>query len=589
HARAADHAAAARSLGRAASKVPRARADGTCATTASLPGQGATCRTGDGLYVLPGIANGAVTTHGPDLVDPSDAAAVLASRRASRAAAVGSRANVICSSPARTRYVALIYLLPSDYASGSPNVHGDRFTEVSTQLRQALYDAAAIVDTRAGELAPGTRRRMRVLCDPDGQPTVRRIVLPGTADSYRSAANGFEQMYEDLQTSGDAPEFANFYTEHAPSLRRLLGYYDADFLPGYAGQGTLYRRSSLLKSVKSADPIVSRTTRNINNNPPIGSLAVQYGTRGDGVTPDPPLPTSLLHELSHTMGAVQDEPPTSSGAGHCIDGVDVMCYDDQGPRGASFVATACPDPAPPEEDADEVYDCNGDTYFNPAPAPGSPLSLGTTWQLGLAANETLSTDTSAAPEPPAISAVRVGGRGTSLKLTWTATAAAKGRLYEVSGRVGSEPWSYVGSSSVRSLFATTLRPGAHYELAVAAVDVNGDRGPGVVGAGTTGADTSAPARVTGVARSAVARSYVRLRWNRSTDNARVTSYRVERLVGRTWQRAATVSGLGTSATITGPVVRGLTRGTTYTWRIRAFDARGNASLPSSVLRIATSR
>ncbi|MBC7459733.1 MAG: hypothetical protein H7287_00070, partial [Thermoleophilia bacterium] len=336
-------------------------------------------------------------------------------------------------------------------------------------------------------------------------------------------------------------------------------------------------------------PIVSRTIRNINNNPPVGSFAVQYGTRSDSVTPDPPLPTSLLHELSHTMGAVQDEPPTSSGAGHCIDGVDVMCYADGGPRSASYTASACPDPLPPEEDADEVYDCNGDTYFNPAPPAGSPLALATTWQLGLAANETLSTDTAAAPEPPTISALRVGGAGTSLKLSWTATAAAKGRVYEVSGRVGTEAWSYVGSSSVRSLVATTLRPRMHYELAVAAVDVNGDRGPGVLGAGVTGPDTSPPARVTGIARSAVARTSVRLRWNRSTDNVRITSYRVERLVGSSWQRAATVAGLGTTAVITGPDVRGLARGTGYVWRVRAFDARGNAALPSSLLRVATTQ
>ncbi|MBC7462013.1 MAG: hypothetical protein H7287_11675, partial [Thermoleophilia bacterium] len=114
HQRAAAHFRAARQLARAAERVAAARGDGTCAKTASLPGQGATCRTADGLYVLPGVANGTVTTHGPDLVDPSDAAVVLAGRATSRAALTGSRANAICSSPARTRHVALVYLLPSD-------------------------------------------------------------------------------------------------------------------------------------------------------------------------------------------------------------------------------------------------------------------------------------------------------------------------------------------------------------------------------------------------------------------------------------------------------------------------------------------
>ncbi|MCW2949160.1 MAG: hypothetical protein JWN41_173 [Thermoleophilia bacterium] len=540
------------------------------------------------MYVLPDIADGMVQTHGPDLVDASDAAAVLASRTG-RTSVTGNRSSVICSSPLRTRQVALLYLLPSDYATGGVYVHGDRTTEVSAQLRQALYDASAIIDTRAGQLAPGTHRRLRVLCDPDGQPTVKRIVLPGTSTAYRSASNGFEQIYRDLQSTGDAPEYPAFYSKHSPALRRLLGYYDADFLTGYAGQGTLYRRASLLHSVKPDNPVISRTIRNINNNPPIGSFALQYGTRADGVTPDPPLPTSLLHELSHTMGAVQDEPPTSSLKGHSIDGVDVMCYDDDGPRGSFYTPAACPDPAPPEEPEDEQYDCNGDTYFNPSPAPGSPLAAATTWHLGLPANETLSTDTAPAPEPPAISAMVARGSGTTFRLTWSGTAAARGRTYEVVGRTPGGQWKPVGLATIRSLVTTTLVPAAKYELAVAAVDPNGDRGVAATASVSTGVDTSAPAPVTAVTRSAASRNAIRLRWARTTDNVRVVSYRVERLVGATWVRAATISGVGATATVTGPLVRGLRPGTAYAWRVRALDARGNVSLASAVTRVSTLR
>ena len=53
----------------------------------------------------------------------------------------------------------------------------------------------------------------------------------------------------------------------------------------------------------------------------------------------------LIHEVLHTMGAVVSAAPNTSGtnggvgAGHCTDGLDVMCYDDGGSRGRSFDPT----------------------------------------------------------------------------------------------------------------------------------------------------------------------------------------------------------------------------------------------------------
>lgn len=64
----------------------------------------------------------------------------------------------------------------------------------------------------------------------------------------------------------------------------------------------------------------------------------------------------VLHELLHTFGAVPSDAPNSTGANHCTDGVDVMCYDDGGPRGGEY-HEPCSDPA-------EVVDCNRDDYFD---------------------------------------------------------------------------------------------------------------------------------------------------------------------------------------------------------------------------------
>ncbi|MCW2925132.1 MAG: hypothetical protein JWM98_2536, partial [Thermoleophilia bacterium] len=454
-----------------------------CSATRAVVGQGPSCRTADGMYLIRRSAGAYALTHGPDLVD-------AAAPRRGRSGGFGTSTSVVCTAPSRTRHIVLTYLLPHDYASGAGDVHGDRFAEVAPQMRQSLFDASAMIDARAGELARGAHRRLRVQCDPDGTPTVERVVLPHTAAQYRAPIGGFSLIGEDLETLGLLPQYAAFSEAHLPTVRRVLGYYDADFNEGFAGQGTMFRRSTLLATsrlLRPSDPIVSRTARNINNNPPQASLAVQYGTSFAGV-PDPPLYTSLLHELTHTMGAVQDEPPTSSDAGHCVDGLDIMCYDDGGPSG-SYSATVCPDPTPPEEaPEDERFDCNGDTYFHPAPPAGNPLASPVTWQLGLLANETM--DATSLPAPPAVASLAATGPGTSIVLRWPAVAPVRGRAYDVAVRPAGGSWASVATTTNTAV--PSLRPGTVYELAVGAIGADGAVGPRAVTTRRTGRDTSPP-------------------------------------------------------------------------------------------------
>jgi hypothetical protein len=83
--------------------------------------------------------------------------------------------------------------------------------------------------------------------------------------------------------------------------------------------------------------------------------------------------TIALHELGHTLGAVQFSAPHSSKAGHCYQERDVMCYDDGGPyfsQGGEEIVT-CP------ESPSWKFDCGKDDYYHPAPDPGS--YLGTHW------------------------------------------------------------------------------------------------------------------------------------------------------------------------------------------------------------------
>jgi hypothetical protein len=92
---------------------------------------------------------------------------------------------------------------------------------------------------------------------------------------------------------------------------------------------------------------------------------------------------TALHESLHSMGAVQQTAPHSSGfgvaprynSGHCYDNKDIMCYND----GASYFAGGgqlqliCPN------QSDWWVDCQKDDYYDPTPSAGSYLA--THWNV----------------------------------------------------------------------------------------------------------------------------------------------------------------------------------------------------------------
>ncbi|MGI5244123.1 RICIN domain-containing protein [Dactylosporangium sp. CA-139066] len=110
------------------------------------------------------------------------------------------------------------------------------------------------------------------------------------------------------------------------------------------------------------------------------------------------------HELGHNLGAVNNNAPNSSKAGHCLDEYDIMCYNDSGGLKTSV---KCAD-----KNGENRLDCNHDDYYNTNPSPGSYLA--TNWNVannqfliagsgsgGGGGTTPTPTPTSASPKPPA--------------------------------------------------------------------------------------------------------------------------------------------------------------------------------------------
>ncbi|MCW2923773.1 MAG: sugar hydrolase, partial [Thermoleophilia bacterium] len=137
----------------------------------------------------------------------------------------------------------------------------------------------------------------------------------------------------------------------------------------------------------------------------------------------------------------------------------------------------------------------------------------------------------------------------------------------------------------------SLRPGTVYELAVGAIGADGAVGPRAVTTRRTGRDTSPPTPALAARVDAGLRTSARLSFTPSTDNVRVSGYRIERRVGTRWLLVALVPAprIVPGQSTTRLLVRGLRAGTRYSLRVRARDTSGNLSAPSRVLAVTTTR
>lgn len=256
-------------------------------------------------------------SHGPD--EPVTPAS-LAHDLIGRVPRASSKDSVSCVGPSSPHFTVI-------YAIARDDV--DRATSMVPLLRQAVYDASAFMDAESRRTSP-SRARLKVLCDAAGEVTIASAVL-GIQRADASAAS----IISSLQALGYSNAVAKY----------IVFYDDCVDLCSAGGQGT----------IRSDD----RASGDNTNNSGL-SYAIDYAD----LLLDAPAWSTILHEVIHNMGGVQLSAPHTTGAFHCNDGNDVMCYDDNGPSSA-YSESAC---------LQLVLDCGGDDYFSPNPAAGSYLS-----------------------------------------------------------------------------------------------------------------------------------------------------------------------------------------------------------------------
>ncbi|MFA5862747.1 MAG: PKD domain-containing protein [Candidatus Thermoplasmatota archaeon] len=290
----------------------------SCPQLVETTGVGLSCMREDGLLEV-WSQNGAYLglVHGPDTVQPPQLVSEMPPTTRIECVPDGS--------DYRTR---IIYSHPPEQPS--------RWTSIAPLLRNLTLIQAALLNEAAQ--VGSDNASLRVACE-QGDIDVAEVhlLLP-------AAATKFSTIVTELRARGyESPrdKYLVFYDGPAPCDCSGMANLETDDAPGSA---------------------------NLNNgNGPNPMFAIMFE--------DPTNARTWLHELLHTMGAVQRSAPHSTGAGHCTDGSDVMCSYDGGANAINYTLDIC---------KIEVVDCNQDDYFAAAPSAGSYLS--TKWNLAAATN-----------------------------------------------------------------------------------------------------------------------------------------------------------------------------------------------------------
>ncbi len=244
--------------------------------------QGPSCQSQGHIVVR--LNNGKAVTVAP----PDTIAGLSATVSASASTAVAASTTGDCVDPTTHTHVELYY---AHFAGQADNLggHASDIQNMFNVVDQNYID----YDSKS---YGGPDMHLFVECGGDGNPAVQDIGLSTTQGN-----TNFSTIVSDMQNQG-----------HNSSLAHYWIWTDGNPTAGYAGQS----------SVIGDDSTGANNAINSSN-----AYSVNYGfsaaSGGAGI---------FAHENGHAMGAVQLSAPDTTGAWHCTDGTDVMCYSDGGPQ-----------------------------------------------------------------------------------------------------------------------------------------------------------------------------------------------------------------------------------------------------------------
>lgn len=248
----------------------------------------------------------------------------------------------------------------------------DRYATLAAQLQSWIADVDDTVGTSAAKT--GGARRVRWVHSGCVPVIAHEVLAAG------SLTGGFSSTITALKNRG--------YTSAA---RKYLVFADDATL---CGIGQIYADSDKSNNANDGDyPMFARVDS------PCWAFSAGWHS-------------TAAHELFHTLGAVQDDAPNTTKAGHCRDETDLMCYADGGLLGTMLSVCL---------NVEGLLDCRNDDYFNTAPPAGSYLAL----HWNPADSSFLDGIAAPPPPPPAAPSVSVAG-ATALRAglsgTYTATS-----------------------------------------------------------------------------------------------------------------------------------------------------------------------
>jgi hypothetical protein len=425
----------------------------------------------------------------------------LPTRSGARAAAVpGDLPTTWCGSPStqddtaselsNAPQIKAVYAYPTD----EPNRFAQYADRIQSDVRRVQQAMTSV---------PGSQRAIRFdLGTSCGPRYVDILILPLPHSSDYYFAGGWPERFDrvDRDVQAAMPPLGG-------GLHSLAIYADHLGVPGWPdGQGT--------QPHDDTPGLENRSNQG-------GELAVVFGSGGSdfvGANTTWRSASLLLHEISHTLGAVSLSAPHSTKASHCTDEWDFMCYADGGPR--NDLTFPCPG-----SEQSETLDCGGDDYFSPAPAAGSWLAGH--WNvydsLFLCAPSRCDQElappvaniavTPAVPrpgQPVTLDATGSSGTGGIVKFAWSSDDPA---LLE--GR----------ATNAASVAVTLPAPGLH-RLRVRLTDSEGSFADGV--AEVTVVNDPPVARLTASAQTTRAGRSVVLRAGESSDDDAIVAYRFDR-------------------------------------------------------------